>query len=166
MNVDAFTRHSAERVVVEQYLEVGFNFRMTDMQAAIGLVQLDKLNDMVARRRSLAGEYTEALREIPGLLLPSDPPYGTTNYQSFSVILTEEFPTGRNDLMAEMQAEGISSRRGVMASHREPTFAGHPTQPLPNTEFVTDRSIILPLYHQMTSDDVDRVASVVRTSAR
>ena len=81
-------------------MEMGFNFRMTDVQAAIGLVQLGKLDAMVARRRALADEYTDALGGIPGLLLPSDPPYGTTNYQSFSVILTEEFPTARNDLIA------------------------------------------------------------------
>jgi dTDP-4-amino-4,6-dideoxygalactose transaminase len=67
--------------------------------------------------------------------------------------------------MAALQVEGISSRRGVMASHREPAYTDHPTRPLPNTEFVADRSIILPLYHQMTTDDVERVASVVRTGA-
>lgn len=163
-NVDAFARHSTDEVVIEQYLETGFNFRMTDVQAAIGLVQLGKLGEMVDRRRALATEYTEALTGIPGLILPSDPPYGTTNYQSFSVILTDEFPTERNDLMAELQAEGISSRRGVMAAHREPAYADQPSPPLPNTEYVTDRSIILPLFHQMTSGDVDRVASVLRTS--
>jgi dTDP-4-amino-4,6-dideoxygalactose transaminase len=165
MNVDAFARHATDKVVIEQYLETGFNYRMTDVQAAIGLVQLDKLDEMVARRRVLAGEYTAALTAIPGLILPSDPLYGTTNYQSFSVILTEGYPTARNDLMAALQVEGISSRRGVMASHREPAYTDHPTRPLPNTEFVADRSIILPLYHQMTSDDVERVASVVRTGA-
>jgi perosamine synthetase len=162
MNVDAFARHATDKVVIEQYLETGFNYRMTDVQAAIGLVQLDKLDEMVARRRVLAGEYTAALTGIPGLILPSDPRYGTTNYQSFSVILTEDYPTARNDLMAALQTEGISSRRGVMASHREPAYSDHPARPLPNTEFVADRSIILPLYHQMTSGDVERVASVVR----
>jgi perosamine synthetase len=165
MNVDAFARHSTDKVVIEQYLETGFNYRMTDVQAAIGLVQLGKLDAMVERRRALAGEYIAALDGIPGLILPADPPHGTTNYQSFSVILTEEFPTERNDLMGELQAEGISSRRGVMASHREPAYADLPTLPLPNTEYVTDRSIILPLYHQMTSDDVERVAFIVRNSA-
>lgn len=165
MNLDAFTRHAADKVVIEQYLEMGFNFRMTDVQAAIGLVQLGKLGEMVDRRRALAGEYIEALGGIPGLILPSDPPYGTTNFQSFSVILTEEFPTKRNDLMAELQADGISSRRGVMASHREPAYADQPSRPLPNTEYVSDRSIILPLFHQMTSADIERVASVIRNGA-
>lgn len=161
MNVDAFARHSTDKVVIEQYVEVGFNYRMTDMQAAIGLVQLGKLPTMIARRRELAAEYTTALADVPGLILPKDPEFGTTNYQSFSVILTEDYPLERNDLMAKLQAEGISSRRGVMAAHREPAYADYPSRPLPNTEYLSDRSIILPMYHQMTSADVERVAAMV-----
>jgi dTDP-4-amino-4,6-dideoxygalactose transaminase len=165
MNVDAFARHSTENVLVEEYLELGFNFRMTDIQAAVGLVQLGKLDEMISRRRALAGEYTKALSGIPGLILPSDPPHGTTNFQSFSVILTEEFPVERNDLMAVLRTDGISSRRGVMAAHREPAYANYPNRSLPNTEYLADRSIILPMYHEMTSGDIDRVAAVVRTAA-
>jgi perosamine synthetase len=163
MSVDTFARHSTNDVVIEQYLETGFNFRMTDVQAAIGLVQLAKLEDMVKRRRHLAAEYADALSGIPGLTVPCDPPHGTTNYQSYSVILTDDYPVERNELMAALSAEGISSRRGVMASHREPAYADHPSQPLPNTDFITNHSIILPMYHQMTSDDIEKVASIIRS---
>jgi dTDP-4-amino-4,6-dideoxygalactose transaminase len=99
------------------------------------------------------------------LVLPNDPPYGTTNYQSYSVILSPDYPTARNELMSALQADGVSSRRGVMAIHREPAYADQSTTPLPNTDYVTDRSIILPLYHQMTSSDIERVASIVRSCA-
>jgi dTDP-4-amino-4,6-dideoxygalactose transaminase len=163
MSVDTFARHSTNDVVIEQYLETGFNYRMTDVQAAIGLVQLAKLEEMIARRRDLAAEYAEALSGIPGLTMPSDPPHGTTNYQSYSVIITDDYPMERNELMAALSAEGISSRRGVMASHREPAYVDHPAQPLPNTNFVTDHSIILPMYHQMTSVDIEKVASIIRS---
>jgi dTDP-4-amino-4,6-dideoxygalactose transaminase len=166
MNVDAFARHSTDKVVIEQYVEVGFNYRMTDIQAAIGLVQLGKLPTMIARRRELAAEYTAALADVPGLVLPKDPEYGTTNYQSFSVILTEDYPLKRNELMAKLQAEGISSRRGVMAAHREPAYVDHPSRPLPNSEYLSDRSIILPMYHQMTSADVERVAAMVSDATK
>jgi perosamine synthetase len=165
MSASAFDRHRTDAVAAEAYLEMGFNFRMTDVQAAIGLVQLDKIAEMVARRRALAAEYGAALASVPGLILPSDPPYGTTNYQSYSVILTDEYPTQRDDLMKALLAEGISSRRGVMAAHREPAFADHPRTSLPKTEYVTDRSIILPLYHQMTTTDIERVAAVVAAGA-
>jgi perosamine synthetase len=166
MSVDTFTRHTTTDVVIEQYLETGFNFRMTDVQAAIGLVQLNKLPEMIRRRRELADEYAAALADVPGLVTPSDPPYGTTNYQSYSVLLDADFPIARNELMAALQNEGISSRRGVMAIHREPAYADHANDLLPNTDHVTDQSIILPMYHQMTSSDIERVAAIVRSCAR
>jgi perosamine synthetase len=81
------------------------------------------------------------------------------------VILTDRFPVGRDDLMQRLQAAGVSTRRGVMAAHREPAFAGMPVEPLPNTEYLTDNSIILPLFHQMTEGDIERVATAVAAAA-
>jgi perosamine synthetase len=138
---------------------------MTDIQAAIGLAQLAKIGAMVERRRLLADRYAEALSDVDGLILPGDPMNGTTNYQSYSVILTERFPVGRDDLMQRLQVAGISTRRGVMAAHREPAFAGVPVEPLPNTEYLTDNSIILPLFHQMTEADIEQVATAVAAAA-
>lgn len=166
MSVNAHARHEAQAVVIESYLETGFNFRMTDIQAAIGLVQLRKLPTMVKRRRVLADMYAQALGGVPGLRLPCDPPYGTTNYQSYSVLLGADFGMSRNALMEHLQRAGISSRRGVMASHREPAFAQAGPVDLPNTEHLADHSLILPLYHRMTASDIDRVASAVRSAAR
>jgi perosamine synthetase len=165
MSVNAYARHTTAGVVMESYSETGFNYRMTDIQAAIGLVQLAKIGTMVERRRLLADRYAEALCHVEGLILPDDPMNGTTNYQSYSVILTERFPVGRDELMARLQDAGISTRRGVMAAHREPAFAGVQVEPLPNTEYLTDNSIILPLYHQMTEADIERVATAVVAAA-
>ena len=165
MSVNAYARHTTAGVVMESYSETGFNYRMTDIQAAIGLVQLAKIGTMVERRRLLADRYAEALGHVEGLILPQDPINGTTNYQSYSVILTERFPLGRDSLMQRLQDAGISTRRGVMAAHREPAFAGVQVEPLPNTDYLTDNSIILPLYHQMTEADIERVATAVVAAA-
>ncbi len=97
MSVNAYARHTTAGVVMESYSETGFNYRMTDIQAAIGLVQLAKIGTMVERRRLLADRYAEALCHVEGLILPDDPMNGTTNYQSYSVILTERFPLARDD---------------------------------------------------------------------
>jgi dTDP-4-amino-4,6-dideoxygalactose transaminase len=163
MDVSAADRHRSQQPVIEHYTEVGFNFRMTDIQAAIGLVQLRKLAQMVARRRALARRYQELLSGIPGLLTADDPPFGETNYQSFWMLLPEEAPVGRDDLLRLLADAGISARRGIMAAHLEPAYAD--AKPfLPVTERLTARSLILPLFHQMTEPQQEHVVSVV-TSA-
>jgi dTDP-4-amino-4,6-dideoxygalactose transaminase len=163
MDISAADRHSSQQPVIERYIEVGFNFRMTDIQAAIGLVQLRKLPEMVARRRALAGRYQELLSSVPGLLTADDPPYGETNYQSFWMLLPEESAVGRDDLMRLFADAGISVRRGIMAAHLEPAYADAKPS-LPVTERLTKHSLILPLFHQMTQSEQDQVVSVVRSA--
>jgi perosamine synthetase len=162
MSVSAADRHASDRVVLEEYLETAFNYRMTDLQAAIGLVQLGRLPAMVQRRRALAARYHEALASIPGLRPVRDPAYGTTNFQSFWVVLPDDFPGSRNGVLAALAARGVSARRGIMASHLEPAYAGHPHVPLPVTEHLTGRSLILPLYHDLSESDQDQVLDAVR----
>ena len=171
MDTSAAQRHQSRQPIIERYAEVGFNYRMTDVQAAIGLVQLGKLSRMVARRRELADRYQHLLAEVPGLHTAKDPGYGTTNYQSFWVALPVDFPVTRNDVLRAMADAGISGRRGIMAAHLEPAYAGHPHLPLPVTERLTSRSLILPLFHEMTEAEQDAVVSVIhevsgRTSSR
>lgn len=163
MDISASDRHRSEQPVIEHYTEVGFNFRMTDVQAAVGLVQLRKLATMVARRRALAQRYQGLLSGIPGLLTADDPPYGETNYQSFWMLLPEESPVRRDDLLRVLAEAGVSSRRGIMAAHLEPPYAGA-AAPLRVTERLTGRSLILPLFHEMTQSQQEHVAYVV-TSA-
>jgi dTDP-4-amino-4,6-dideoxygalactose transaminase len=163
MDISAADRHRSQQPVIEHYIEVGFNFRMTDIQAAIGLVQLRKLAEMVARRRVLARRYHELLSGIPDLLTANDPPYGETNYQSFWVLLPRVSAASRDDLMRLLADAGISARRGIMAAHLEPAYAGSKAS-LPVTERLTERSLILPLFHEMTESQQEHVVSVM-TSA-
>jgi perosamine synthetase len=161
MSVSAADRHAAgDEIIFEEYPELGFNYRMTDIQAAVGIVQLSRTPEMVERRRVLADRYALGLAETPGLTLPTDPPHGTTNYQSYAIVLGDDFRLGRDDLMRHLADRGISTRRGVMAAHREPAFAGpHPF--LPETERLADHAMILPLYHQMSEADQDRVIEAI-----
>jgi dTDP-4-amino-4,6-dideoxygalactose transaminase len=161
MAVSAHDRHASRSVVVEAYEELGFNYRMTDLQAAVGLVQLGKLDAMVAERRSLAERYRDALENVPGLFLPSDPPYGTTNYQSYVVRLDDELPVERDAVMQGLLDQGIASRRGIMAAHLEPACADLAALELPVTERLTRRSLILPLFHGMDAAQVERVAEAL-----
>ena len=165
MSVSAAARHGAKSPVIEQYLELGFNFRMTDIQGAVGIVQLSKLDAIIARRRELAARYQELLGGIPGLEMAGDPAYGTTNYQSFWVVLPDDFPVTRDQLLQIMMDNQISPRRGIMASHLEPAYDGWPHGPLPVTERLTRQSVILPLFHTMTEADQDRVVGVLADAA-
>jgi perosamine synthetase len=164
MSVSAADRHATGSVRPESYDEVGFNYRMTDLQAAVGLAQLDRLDAIVERRRALARRYRSALAPLPGLQLPLDPPYGTTNHQSFWVTLPDDAPIGRDELLARLADRGISARRGIMAAHLEPACADLAHGDLPVTERHTARSVILPLYHEMTEVEQDHVIACVLES--
>ncbi|MFJ3860271.1 DegT/DnrJ/EryC1/StrS family aminotransferase [Streptomyces sp. NPDC090085] len=165
MNVSAAQRHASSTPIVESYLEVGYNFRMTDIQAAVGLVQLGRLDEIVARRRALAARYGELLAGVPGVRPVRDPAYGEGNFQSYWVLLEPEFPVGRDELLAVLSEAGVSARRGIMASHLEPAYAGHGAAALPVTERITRDSLILPLFHTMTAAQQDRVVAVLRDRA-
>jgi dTDP-4-amino-4,6-dideoxygalactose transaminase len=161
MDMSAAQRHASKQPVIEHYLETGYNYRMTDIQAAVGLVQLGKLSRMVERRRELAARYRQALSAVPGLETITDPAYGRTNYQSFWVLLPDDYPLSRDELLQTLADAGISARRGIMAAHREPAYADHPHGDLPVSEYVTDRSLILPLFHEMTTQQQDAVLAAV-----
>jgi dTDP-4-amino-4,6-dideoxygalactose transaminase len=166
MDVSAAQRHASRAPVIEHYVETGFNYRMTDIQAAIGLVQLAKLPALIARRRSLADRYHRLLAQIPGLTVISDPEHGVTNYQSFWVLLPPDFPVSRDDLLRMLADSGVSARRGVMASHTEPAYADQPCAPLPVTERLSSCSLILPLFHELTESEQDLIVSVIRAAAQ
>lgn len=159
MSVSAADRHHGGSAVIEQYLETAFNYRMTDIQAAVGLVQLSRMDEMITRRRALAARYHELLDGI-GITAVRDPEYGTTNYQSFWVWLPEDGPD-RREVLSGLAERGVSARRGIMASHLEPAYGGHPAAPLPVTEVFTEKTLILPLFHEMTESEQDRVVTAL-----
>jgi dTDP-4-amino-4,6-dideoxygalactose transaminase len=163
MSVSAADRHTSGRIVLEEYDEVGFNYRMTDVQAAIGLVQLGKLPDVIMQRRELAQRYHKLLGEIDGLRWVTDPDYGTTNYQSFWVVLPDGYPGSATEVLRGLAERGVSARRGIMAAHLEPAYRDTPAARayLPVTEHLTRRSIILPLFHQMTDAEQEHVVTAL-----
>ena len=167
MDVSAAERHASLLAEAESYPEPGYNFRMTDLQAAVGLVQLEKLPAMVARRRELAARYQQALDALEHVRCVADPAWGEGNYQSFWIELEPGFALGREQLLAHLAADGISARRGIMASHLQPAYAGHPgvRLPLPATERLTANTLVLPLYHELDEAGQDRVIDSIYRAA-
>lgn len=158
MSLSDVVRHSAKRIVTETYDEVGFNYRMTDMQAAIGITQLDRLDDLLARRRYLAARYTQALQDVGWLQIPAIPANCLPNYQSYMVRLIDDMAIKRDALMQELLEKNISTRRAIMAIHREQPYRSERWKNcLPNTDLATDTGLILPLFHQMTDIEQDYI---------
>lgn len=175
MSVPDTVRHSASKVTFESYPMLGYNYRMTDIQAAVGRVQLRRLPDALARRRALAERYHERLAGIPGLGLPAEPEWARSNWQSFCVRLPDH--CDQRAVMQAMLDAGIATRRGIMNAHREPAYEQEPwgcasgpgTVPCPDlaeSERAQDTSIILPLYHQMTEADQDYVIETLAHACR
>jgi dTDP-4-amino-4,6-dideoxygalactose transaminase len=158
MSVNDRVRHESARVIFEDHIEVGYNYRMTDIQAAVGIKQLEKLDWIVAERRKIAMQYNEAFADIDFIRLPIEEKGYFTNYQSYSVYLKENCPVSRNELMQKMLDAGVSTRRGIMTSHRETAYkTEYAGLSLPISENACDNSIILPLYIPMKSEDVKKV---------
>jgi len=162
MSLSAAERHRAAKVVFEEYPEVGYNYRLSDIQGAVGREQLKRLAGLVAARRRLAARYQEALAGLPHVSLPQEPAYGRSNWQSFWIILSSECPHEQTGVMQALLARGIHSRRGVMCAHRQKAYQDLPLrQPLPVSEYLQDRSIILPLYPEMSEADQDLVIKAI-----
>lgn len=163
MSVSAADRHASVLAPPEEYGEVGYNFRMTDLQAAVGLVQLSRLPEIIARRRAIAARYRGAIADIAGLRAVADPDSGTSNFQSFWVEVEPAYPTDRDGLLVALAEADISARRGIMAAHRQPPYRDRtPAAGLPATERLHEGTLILPVYHQLTEADQDRVIAVLR----
>jgi dTDP-4-amino-4,6-dideoxygalactose transaminase len=180
MSVPDTARHSASQVTFESYPQLGYNYRLTDIQAAIGREQLRRLPEVIERRREQAARYRELLGGIDGLGLPSEPDWARSNWQSFCVRL----PQGcdQRAVMQAMLEAGISTRRGIMNAHREPAYATEPwscgTGPGPcgcgrgtcarlrESERAQDEGLIVPLFHQLTDVDQHYVAEQLIIACR
>ena len=165
MSATDMDRHKADDVFFEDYVETGFNYRMTDIQAAIGIEQLRRLPDLVQRRRELARLYREGLADIPGLETQAEPPYAKSNWQSFLVRLSR--PDLQRPVMRCLQGKGVSSRRGVMCAHLEPIYAdAWPVGSFPKSERARDYNILLPFYTRMDVADVEYVVNALQESLK
>jgi perosamine synthetase len=164
MDVSDLARHSAKDVVIEGYPERGWNSRMTDMQAQLGLCQLEELDWILARRRQLARRYSAAIAHIPSLEAPFEPDDAVRTWQSYCVRINVRSPIGRTELMRRLLQDGIPTRRGVMTIHEEAAYADTSVS-LPHSEAAARDVIILPLFPDMTEEQQDYVLERVAAHA-
>ncbi len=175
MSVPDHARHIAKEVVFESYDVPGFNFRLTDIQAAIGRVQLGKIPAMVEERQRLACAYHRLLADQPRIDLPEEPLGSSVNWQTYMIRLDRGID--RRAAMQHLLDHGVATRRGVMSAHLEPAYAGvgvwrcgadrdcpaiaGACRHLPISEKLTARGLCLPLFHGMTEEQQMRVAGLL-----
>ncbi len=163
MTASDVARHNSSTVVIESYNEVGYNYRMTDLQASVGMVQLQRLDEMLAKRRAMAMRYSSGLSSLSWLVLPQEPAECRHNFQSYMVRLQSDAPITRDRLMQELLDRGVSSRRGIMAIHRESPYRSERWDArLPVTDLVTDTTMVLPLFHEMAEEEQDFVIECLK----
>ncbi len=176
MSVPDTVRHGAKQVIFESYPMLGYNYRMTDVQAAIGREQLKRLPEIVTRRRYLAERYHQGLADVAGLKLPTEPVWARSNWQSYCVRLPAR--CDQRQVMQMMLDAGISTRRGIMCIHRESAYqkeawsCGIAKQAcgcepsrcdrLAESEQAQDQAILLPLFYQMTEEEQDYVIKILK----
>jgi perosamine synthetase len=173
-------RHASRRVEIESYLELGHNYRLSDLQAAIGREQLRRLPQLVARRRTLAASYADLLAASAWATAPSEPEAARGNWQSYAVRLADGVDQRR--VMQTLLDAGIATRRGVMCAHREPAFppgtwrcgsrpfgcppAAGACPHLSESERAQQRTILLPLFPGMADEDPPRVVAALERACR
>ena len=165
MSVTDTVRHSAEEVIFETFPVLGYNYRLTDVQAAIGREQLKRLPGLIERRRELASNYATLLRDIPNLRIPAEPEWARSNWQSYCVRLLAA--ASQKKVMQLMRDHGVATRRGIMCAHREPAYKKEKWRaagPLTESERAQEECILLPLYHQLTDQDQQLVARELRAA--
>jgi dTDP-4-amino-4,6-dideoxygalactose transaminase len=165
MSVPDTVRHGAKAVVFEDYTEVGFNYRLTDIQAAVGREQLKRLPAMLERRRAQAAIYGRLLADLPEVIVPQVPAWARPNWQSYVVRLKSA--ARQRPAMQALLDQGISTRRGVMCAHREPAYRTAPWRAgttLVESERAQDEAVILPLHHEMPEADQARVVAALRAA--
>lgn len=180
MSIPDTVRHGAKEVIFESYLELGYNYRMTDIQAAVGREQFKRLPEIIEWRRFLVGRYSKALADVPGLKLPTEPAWTRSNWQSYCVRLPNR--SDQRQVMQAMLDSGIATRRGVMCAHRESAYSSEAwlcgieredcnseegkCDHLKESELAQDQVILLPLFHQMTEQEQDYIVSILKIACQ
>lgn len=162
MSINDRIRHESKSIIFEDHLELGYNYRMTDIQASVGIKQLEKLDWIVNERKKIAKKYFEGLKDVDCIRLPFENEDKNYNVQSFLIYLKENCPINRNDLMQVLLDQGISTRRGVLTIHRETAYNGFKYN-LPISEKLSDRSIIIPLFVPMKSEEIEYIIKTIKS---
>lgn len=141
------------------FVEPGFNYRLSELQAALGLVQVPHHDEVVARRRELAARLSQLLADVDGIEPPYEPPGARHSYQAYVAVVGED--VDRDALIAALRERGVESTLGTYALHAEPAYAGRAAGQLPVSMSLARRTLALPLHEKLADGDPQRVAEAL-----
>lgn len=166
-SISDLQRHKAKGALFQQYFESGYNYRLTDIQAAIGIVQLGRLDTMLAQRRQQAARYDTLLADRIGeRVVPPFVPEGTEPaYSSYCIGLTAASGVSADEVVRRMADRNVSCRRGIQPLHLEPYFAADTTGlSLPATERAALETMFLPIFPGLTDEEQHQVVEALAQS--
>jgi perosamine synthetase len=160
MDINDQVRHGAKDLIIEKYLLTGFNYRMTDIQGALGLEQVKKINIIINKHRKIAEFYETELSNLDWLSLPKDMSFTKVNYQSYPIRILTNSPVSRNNLLKYLLKNGIASKPGIMNSHQELPYL-YSNYKLSNSEKARDEVILLPMYSSISNKELKYITSTL-----
>lgn len=144
--------------------ELGFNFRLTNLQAALGVAQLERMDQIVARKRSMGQTYNRLLKDIDGLKLPAEEPWAKNVYWMYGVVLSDEAGMDASELAQALKERGVETRPFFLGMHEQPVFQKRGlfiAENYPVTERLARRGLYLPSGLAMTEEQLKNVCQAV-----
>lgn len=165
MSLSDLARHGSGGLDIEEYVATGFNCRLSDIQAAVGLAQLEKIEHFLMERRRIANHYRRSLADMSDIALPCLGQAVSPNWQSFVIGLTGSLVSKRDDLRRKMLEAGVATRIGIMNAHEQLAYRPQKWS-LPRSEARTMASLQLPISSAMSLEDAETVTTVFQNAAR
>ncbi|WP_210727640.1 DegT/DnrJ/EryC1/StrS family aminotransferase [Sphingopyxis sp. PAMC25046] len=147
------------------HTELGHQFRLTNMQAAVGVNQVKRIEDIVERKRAIAAEYTARLGDLPGVQLPMEENWGRSVFWVYPLLLDDDHPLDAASFAAALKAEGVESRPFFLGMHEQPVFHDMGLflgETYPVTERIARKGLYIPSGLAITAEQMDHVCAAVR----
>ncbi len=140
------------------FVHLGYNYKMSDITAAIGVAQLRRLDTIIEQKRNLARYWDSQLDEIKGIKKPYVDSRTFSIYQSYVALIKPSLD--RNKLIQDLMSNGVQAQIGTYASHLQPVYTSNDT--CPNSKEIFDRAIALPMFYTLKEDDIDYVCNLLK----
>ncbi len=158
----ALSRQASDDLPVPVFETLGYNYKLGDLAAAVALVQLDRLPDLLAARRRVASAYGELLADLAEITLPVVGEDRDHTWQSY--VVTLDPGVARGDVARHLREAGVQVGIGTFASHRQPVYGDRPPCPVSSSLF--DRHLAIPMHANLSESDVEQVAAVLTEAVR